>query len=204
MSQQGLLQLKKAGQDGAATARAADKQRADDAPQSGPGESSQVSMPAFLLICHSIKVCVAGVTLGIWFVVGFVFWIPLLARATTSFTVSATHSNLVARGVHIPNAGLEHATLFYIDGFRSIIQSMFAPPPSEPTCAEFQVGRFMLEIGWAVVFWWVTLLAFSSIGVVLTPYSDTYLSLTWLWDQLGQFWTRRDVPSIQWTPGVGG
>lgn len=141
--------------------------------------------PLFQAISTSLKVAVAGFTVAIWAIVGFVFWIPLLARATTSFAVSATYSNLVARGAHVPNAGLEHATLFYVSGFRSIVASIFASsPPAEAERIEFKARRFLAEIAWTMFFWWGTLVSLSALGVMLTPYSETYLSLPWLWEQL--------------------
>lgn len=196
MPQREVLEPKKAKGGVVITPAAPDSRQVAAESKRELGGRASLPSPAFHLLGHTIKVCVAALTLGIWFIVGFVFWIPLLARATTSFTVSATYSNLVARGVHIPNAGLEHATLFYVDGFRSIIGSIFAPPLSEPIHTEFRASRFLLEIGWALLFWWATLLAFSSLGVILTPYSDTFLSLPWLWDQVSQLWLPNGEPGV--------
>jgi hypothetical protein len=60
------------------------------------------------------------IVMVVWSVVGFFFWIPLLARIITVYTAIVAAGVFSGNGISGANSMLEKASTFYIRGFYSI------------------------------------------------------------------------------------
>lgn len=133
---------------------------------------------AILLIC-----------LGVWAIVGAIFWIPLLLRTMVRFSVDLVPSMLT--GKHPTRAArlLRHAVTFYRRGFEVAIDAVTREPGREDrstTEAEPSPLRGMAlvnELAWVAVIWYGILLFF---GVITATPIDV-----WLW-----------LAGIQWNDAV--
>ncbi|HWT05356.1 MAG TPA: hypothetical protein VN224_06325 [Xanthomonadales bacterium] len=106
--------------------------------------------------------------LGVWAVVGFIFWIPLVARVTAVFAAFLVYNMIVdprrSRLKHImPHLGM--AISFYSLGFR-VLKSTFSDPK---TPADEEPGSYPLQIGFTKVLMELatTFLFWGSIGLLL-------------------------------------
>jgi hypothetical protein len=114
-----------------------------------------------------VRFLTLGLTLLVWSAVGFVFWVPLLARNTIAFTSHTLYANLRHGNATVSSLGLEHAITFYVNGFQNIIGAVLQPerhagPYSGPT---FRVWRMLGETVLALTFWWLILFAASQSGL---------------------------------------
>lgn len=112
-----------------------------------------------------VMVLVLLVTIAIWSVVGLVFWIPLLVRATTVFSAALLPAAFSGRSIAGVRAGLEDASGFYFRGFVAafdVFRGVQRTPNSNVT-----TKRVVVESVWTIVFW---LLAIYFVRpAILTP-----------------------------------
>jgi hypothetical protein len=119
---------------------------------------------------YVIKFPILLLTLAIWAVVGFVFWLPLLARATALFSVMVLYVNLTrVSQTHLVsyNNHLNIAVVFYVDGFRRIIDALYGEVKGageEGQPIPMRLGRFLFECSWTLVFWFATLCLLAHLG----------------------------------------
>jgi len=99
-----------------------------------------------------LRLAVLVVALVIWSVVGFVFWIPLLIRQITMFSVLILHATLTNQDPSAAGVGLDLAVTFYANGFRKIISAMYRERHTGSEAGmEFRPLRFMAEMAWTTV-----------------------------------------------------
>lgn len=110
-----------------------------------------------------VMVLVLLVALAVWAVVGFIFWIPLLIRATSVFSTSLVHSAITNQKPSNLGAGLEAAAGFYFNGFKSAFSTFSGDSNQTTSNKEIRLGAMFLEILWAA-FSWVLILSFSLPG----------------------------------------
>ncbi len=116
----------------------------------------------------TIRYALLTIVLAVWSVVGFVFWIPLIVRATAAFCVTAVYANLARANADVPNEGLQHAALFYVSGYRSIYRAIIEPHSTElERTPAFRGGRFLGETIWTALFWWAVLFVLAGSGEAL-------------------------------------
>ena len=110
-----------------------------------------------------IRMSVLLITLVIWSFIGFIFWIPLLGRTISVFSFSILHANITGNDAPYYSGALDKAVLFYIDGFRKIIESMKThslggePQMEIPT---FDWTRLVIETTITIIFWGTTIFIF--------------------------------------------
>jgi hypothetical protein len=106
---------------------------------------------------------VGGIVLCVWAIVGFLLWIPLIARVIAVFVTSVTTSLYTQHDTANARSALDTATRFYVKGFTTIIEQLGilvhgnpdAAEPSEPHLEKdaqtnwVYVGK---ELLWAFVF----------------------------------------------------
>jgi hypothetical protein len=97
------------------------------------------------------------VCLGSWAVIGFLFWIPLLVRATASVGVAVLSSALSDDDPARVTIAFERAASFYARGFRLIHEVLFPQTtrwvvPKEQDRSPYWT-RLALDTAWTVVFW---------------------------------------------------
>ncbi len=139
----------------------------------------------------AIRYTMLAVVTAVWTVVGFIFWLPLLVRGTVGFLVNAVYANLAAPDADVPNRALQHAALFYVNGFRSIYRAVLEPHSGDPErTPTFRSGRFLTEVIWAVLSWWVVLFVLAGSGEALGWSREELASpIGWFVDQVAMAWS---------------
>lgn len=95
------------------------------------------------------------ISLLLWAVIGLIYWIPMLFRATTTFAGRILQASLTHQNVDDLAQYLRVASGFYFDGFRRIKQALYGPEVSAPPKSrELFHGRFIIELLWTTGFWW--------------------------------------------------
>lgn len=114
-----------------------------------------------------VRLLTLAFTLVVWAIIGFVFWLPLLARNTLVFTTHTLHANLRRGNATVNSLGLEHAITFYINGFQNIIDGIVKPSTTERDYAgpPFRFWRLAGESLITGAFWWAALMLLSYLGV---------------------------------------
>ncbi len=95
-------------------------------------------------------------TTAIWSVVGFIFWIPLLARSTAVFSSLILYVTLTNQDHHALGYQLEIAARFYVDGYRHIYDVFYdgpANPPPSGKPLELEPWGILLVTLWTIGFW---------------------------------------------------
>src|SRR4051812_4865299 len=100
------------------------------------------------------------IALLFWAVVGLIFWIPLLVRVIAIFCVNIVYNVVVtnpkeySERMKIP---LDHAIVFYTEGFKRIISTLTIDDTSEINFKNQQGSitwtKFFGELLWVVIFW---------------------------------------------------
>ena len=102
-----------------------------------------------------IRTVIKVVSLAIWGIIGFIFWIPLLVRVTAVFSGAILIYAVNNQDTSPLRTYLDSAIGFYDRGFR-IINSTLAPDYSsgeQSSMPPVSLGRLMLELSTALVFW---------------------------------------------------
>lgn len=124
---------------------------------------------------------IVSVCLGLWAVIGFIFWIPLLLRSMLHFSGALIQSMLQdARPVEAGRV-LRETVDFYRRGFVVAITAVFgdAPSPTKPV-RPLNAWRFILEVMWAAAVWYVILLALGTIDTTPGDLWTAVASYPWL------------------------
>lgn len=92
-----------------------------------------------------------------WAVVGVILWVPLLVRVFASFTIAITASAFTRHSLHVSTQLVEYAVAFWPKQFKVIHESFWGlePTESEPL-TDCDIIHYLLNIGWTVIFWIVT------------------------------------------------
>lgn len=107
-------------------------------------------------IIKFLRFLIAMIALAIWFVIGMFFWIAILARAMTIFSIAIMAYTFCHQE---PKAGLrdplEIAISFYPAGFRKTLNAIFEQQkPEKPTAnKDPDRGTFFKELGYIIAFW---------------------------------------------------
>jgi hypothetical protein len=122
---------------------------------------------------------ILGVVLGVWAVVGMVFWIPLMVRTMVRFSVALVQATL--DGVRPTEAArtLRDSVSFYQRGFRVAIEAVEGTPVADVRPRGAIRGRRLVrELVWALVIWYAILVP---LGFAWSPAELwTWLS-AWPW-----------------------
>lgn len=117
-----------------------------------------------------VRLAILLVTAAVWAIIGFIFWVPLLARSTAVFSALILYVTLTNQDHTRLGYQLEVATRFYIEGFRRIFESLFkrvgAPPTGEPI--KLQPLRVLLETMWTIGFWSLALFFSKSLDLFVS------------------------------------
>lgn len=104
-----------------------------------------------------VRYVVYLIALTAWAVVGFVFWIPVLVRATAVFSSMILYSTLTGVRSKYLGRHLDAAIIFYVSGFRRIGEAMFAAVFEAESDSDelppFKISQFFMEAVWATAFW---------------------------------------------------
>jgi hypothetical protein len=136
------------------------------------------------------------VCLGVWAVVGALFWVPLLLRRVVEYSVALVPSMLAVGKPWRAAKRLRNAMSFYARGFKVTTELVTRDPkrserPLLPGNDGAPRGTVLFgELVWAVLIWYPVLLL---AGVVQSTPLD-------LWQHLGGISWREDVlqPFLEW------
>jgi hypothetical protein len=97
------------------------------------------------------------ISLAIWAIIGFLFWVPFLARAIAVFSSSVLYYTMTNRDASHLAPYLETAINFYSRGFKLIMSTFSNLESPQGTRATdllpFQAARVMVEFLSAFLFW---------------------------------------------------
>lgn len=113
---------------------------------------------------HRLTVGILAVCLGLWALIGFFFWVPVLVRSMLRFSVALIQSMLEGTAPFESGRVLRESVDFYRRGFAVAIGAVLGDlPDGQRHGSKVGTRRFLKEIAWALVVWYVLLLA---VGVV--------------------------------------
>jgi hypothetical protein len=134
-------------------------------------------------VMRALTWAVLGITLLVWAVVGFLFWIPLLIRATVLFSVRLVHATLTSQSAERAGERLKDAINFWLRGFIVAIDAVGRSSGDDsdaPPERAVNVGYLLNELAWAGLAWYALLLM---TGAVQTSPLDVWraaAALPWL------------------------
>jgi hypothetical protein len=144
---------------------------------------------------------ILSVCLALWAVIGFIFWVPLLFRSMIHFSLALSQSML--QGTKPVEAGrvLRETVDFYRRGFTVAIAAVFRRPSVAEKAQKakpLSARRWMFEITWTVLFWYLVLLG---VGVIETSPVDLWNAVTALpWSE----WWQATTDTVSgWISGGG-
>ena len=118
---------------------------------------------------------IVATALGIWLLIGFIFWVPLLIRAGIAFSIEVMNATMTGRNADAAGLMLSRAVNFYRAGFVTAIEAIQDKPSSQYRTGpqivrdrpwvedeeddELEVGLdprgFLNEVGWTVLIWYL-------------------------------------------------
>jgi hypothetical protein len=108
------------------------------------------------LISRAVMLVILCMTLAVWAVVGFLFWIPLLFRVTTVFSAIVVHAAITRQEPSQLRHSLETASSFYPLGFRVAIDTLYNPNAGLSSRRDgygLSIWRVLIEVFWTLSFW---------------------------------------------------
>jgi hypothetical protein len=111
------------------------------------------------------------VVLGVWLVVGAIFWIPLILRSMVLFSVSLIEATLEGNKPAKSARILRESVTFYRRGFVVATDVILRDQVMEESAERPFAGRLFREVLWAVVLWYLILLFF---GIIETSPIDAW------------------------------
>ena len=90
----------------------------------------------------------------VWAIVGFMFWVPLLARAATIFSTVIVYARVTGQAPEDMRDYLRVATSFWFEGFVAAKEALFPTTRRENAAAlDVKIGRLCGEVAWSLLFW---------------------------------------------------
>lgn len=102
---------------------------------------------------------ILAVVLGVWAVVGIVFWVPLMIRTMVRFSVALVQATLDGERPTEAARTLQDSVSFYLRGFRVAIEAVEgAPIPERRSPSPVRGRRLFNELLWALVIWYLIMI----------------------------------------------
>jgi tetratricopeptide (TPR) repeat protein len=105
---------------------------------------------------------------GMWAVIGFIFWIPLLSRATATLSGAILYSTVTESNPAHIKTSFESAVSFYMRGFKTI-ENVYSPAEetlyskNQDKSVESKWWKILIEICWTCLFWGTLFIGISSV-----------------------------------------
>ncbi len=103
----------------------------------------------------AIKFTIMVFVMLVWAGIGLLFWVPLLARIVSGYSV-AVFAAAFGRGQQdLRGAGhmLDKGARFYIDGFRSIWGSVWSPADDGQPAFSLSLSSLVFNTIYTILFW---------------------------------------------------
>lgn len=157
----------------------------DSGPAQGNVSADEISFINSLI--NAIRQFVLAVSLSIWAVVGFLFWIPMLVHAIVQFSALIVYATITDADPSTLATNLERAVRFYLEGFRKVVRAIYRRTTVGQSNISWNVDtKVMLVhvvgtlIFWVVIVVTVTCAVDSSFGTrahnILFPRQDPVTS----------------------------
>lgn len=119
------------------------------------------------------------VVLGVWALVGLVFWIPLMVRTMVRFSVSLVQATLDGERPTDAARTLQDSVSFYQRGFRVAIEAIDGEPIGERRGRHPIHGeRLFRELLWALVIWYLIMIP---LNLAWSPFELWGWITAWPW-----------------------
>ncbi len=122
---------------------------------------------------------VLAIVLGVWAVVGAIFWIPLMVRAMFRFSLSLIEATLEGRKPTAAARMLKEAVSFYRRGFVVAIEVVTGEDVGGRDEAPLGDNRLFSEFLWALLVWYFISLLFGWIQASPLDLWDWLTSIPW-------------------------
>jgi hypothetical protein len=156
----------------------ADQTRADDAAElmhaTGGMTDSEFNLLGRLIT--AIRHLVLGVSIVIWTIVGFIFWIPMLVFSIIHFSALIVYATLTEADPSNLASKLERSVTFYLDGFKNIIQAVYRTDGNHSPTSHLRIDAMTLtkHVLSTVGFWLaIVLVTLLTTGVVQSWFSSS-------------------------------
>jgi len=126
-----------------------------------PGRVSGEEMEVVARVIDAVRYVVLVVSLTIWSVLGFMFWIPMLVYTITHFSACIVYVTITEDDPRVLGVRLERAVRFYLQGFRNVIQAVYSPSQGRAPAVDMRIDvpTIVLHVLGTVVFWGVVAVA---------------------------------------------
>ncbi len=144
--------------------------------------------PVDNIILRVVVEIVRGLVNVVWAFIGIFFWIPLLARATTVFSIAIFSSVISGGSTYNAQTMLDKASKFYISGFIKINESISSVIDGKYIAASnlkrtsIKKSTVFFEALFSLIFWVLSVIAISSIFI------DIGIVFSWIGDRFGDLW----------------
>ncbi len=114
------------------------------------------------LLVNTVMFVVLALVLAVWAVVGFLFWIPLLTRATVVFSASVVHAAITGQHSTSMREYLKDASRFWFQGFLIAKHALYPPKGQPPSWKiKIRMGRILAGSLWTAAFWLAVVCLFN-------------------------------------------
>ena len=134
-----------------------------------PSVSGNVTYSFNQVFQQILRSLIGVIALVIWAALGFLFWVPILARVSVLYSTFLTASVFGPVSTKRAEGALHHGIVFYVDGFRRIISTIFWGNKRGGSGTDENVFLVLLRVlvyavvegAFALVFWAFTLRMFG-------------------------------------------
>ena len=145
-------------------------------------ESNEEGTRAGMILEKSFVVIVREVVrlivLGLWLIIGFFFWVPLLLRMVVYFTWRIAVSSFTGLSMAKAQQGLDRAIRFYAIGFKNINHAVTHGSVTDDSAPSFRAGflsGILPDLAFSIVFWVILGIIYGIIMIDI-PQISTFIA----------------------------
>ncbi|MGI9628847.1 MAG: hypothetical protein ACR2QM_18575, partial [Longimicrobiales bacterium] len=116
-------------------------------------------------ILRALTWLIVATAMLVWLIIGFVFWVPLLIRATVSFSAEVVNATLTGRSATAAGEMLKRAVGFYKSGFVVAVEAIGEPKARGDGSRFYDDDKedgwgidargFLNELAWTALIWYL-------------------------------------------------
>jgi hypothetical protein len=120
-----------------------------------PGNVSPGEIGVVNALINIIRQFALAVSLVIWAIVGFLFWIPMLVYSIVQFSAMIVYATITDADPNSLATRLERAVRFYLEGFRNVIKAIYRRKTDGPatTDVRVEITKIIVHVIGTVLFW---------------------------------------------------
>ena len=131
-----------------------------------------------------IRAIVGIIVFAIWAVIGLLYWIPMLIKATILYSIDIIRSAVSSgKGNAIIKRNLSVACGFYIEGYKKIWNVLFSNKTDKDDNKGgkrkgYGISELVMETIFTIVFWLTIVVPFFIIGILILLIIDICIKYT--------------------------